>query len=345
MTEYEFRLVTQVTRGEEGSGFMGNMVLDYVVLGSWVDNDIDTSGTSNELPLEVMNQDLAREAMLKVNTRHIKVDIPAGFGTVLNVRSSRTDETADNIIGQLTNGTELDVMILNDSDVWVQIQYEGGYSEYTGEKTGSPKDLKLYEFVEGNYILSLDNEFANDKTYYSYAEGVTGYIMIRINGTPVVKEIEQTAKISYYELLMTEPSDWSSAYTSYFTRNMDGSYSPVESGEAAPPWKANKYYRHIENQQTDGRITTGALVKVKQSAENYYNLDIPIPQSVKDTNWYVMCLTSPERVVIDASENGSRHIESPIHIKDLELVREAGKPAEPTTDENTDTETETEEGG
>ena len=340
MTEYEFRLVTQVTRGEEGSGFMGNMVLDYVVLGSWTDNDTDTLGTNDELELEVMNKDLARDAIKQAYTRHIKVDIPAGFGSVLNVRSSRTDETADNIIGQLNNGTELDVIILNDSDVWVEINYEGGYSEYTGERTGSPKTLQLYELVDNSYILSLDDAFAEDKTYYSYAMGTVGYIMIRINGTPVVKEVEKTAKISYYELTISKPDDWDSSYTSYFIRNMDGTYSPVESGESAPAWKENKYYRHIENQQTDARITTGALVKIKQSAENYYNLDIAIPQDVKDLNWYVMCLTSPERVVIDASEDGTRHIKSPVHIKDLELIREAGTPAVPNTNDEEESENE-----
>lgn len=340
MTEYEFRLVTQVTRGEEGSGFMGNMVLDYVVLGSWTDNDTDTLGTNDELDLEVMNKDLARDAIKRAYTRHIKVDIPAGFGSVLNVRSSRTDETADNIIGQLINGTELDVIILNDSDVWVEINYEGGYSEYTGERTGSPKTLQLYERVDNSYILSLDDAFAEDKTYYSYAMGTVGYIMIRINGTPVVKEVEKTAKISYYELTISKPVDWDSSYTSYFIRNMDGTYSPVESGETAPAWKENKYYRHIENQKTDARITTGALVKIKQSAENYYNLDIAIPQSVKDLNWYVMCLTSPERVVLDASEDGTRHIESPVHIKDLELIREAGTPAVPNTNDEEESENE-----
>lgn len=302
MTEYEYRLVTQVTRGEEGSGFMGNMVLDYVVLGSWTDTDTDTSDTTGESNLDIMNKDLAREAMLKVQSRHIIVDIPEVFvqHDYINLRSSRNEETADNIIGQIPNQTELDVLLLNDSEVWVQTTYDGK----------------------------------------------TGYILIRVSGTPVVKEIEKTKIISYYELTLSEPADWADHYTSYFTRNVDGTYVPVEGIETtvpaeeseeeseetpepqtvtvAPTWVANKYYRYIENQQTDGRITSGALVRLKESAEFYYNLNTRIPDWVKQKRWYVLCLTNSERVVIDASEDGKNHIMSPIHIKDLEYVSGPG---------------------
>ena len=313
MTEYEFRLVTQVTRGEEGSGFMGNMVLDYVVLGTWTDTDTDTSDTTGELTLEVMNSDLAREAMAKANTKHVKVIWENG----INFRSSPNDETADNIIGQIPLDTELDVVLLNESEIWVSTTY-------------------------------------NDKS---------GYIKIRSGNIPFVQEVEKTKEISYYELLLTKPSDWETNYTSYFTRNMDGTFSPVEgipdpnapatpetpaetpsentsnenqsetpaestpaestpstAGTVAPPWKENKYYRYIQNQQTNGEITTGALIKIKQSAENYYNLQVAIPQWVKDNKWYVLCVTNSERVVIDASEDGKYHIMSPVHIKDCELV-------------------------
>ena len=303
MTEYEFRLVTQVTRGEEGSGFMGNYVLEYVVLGTWTDADTDTSDIAGESNLEVMNADLAREAMKKVQSRHVIVDIPEVFvqHDYINLRSSRNEETADNIIGQIPNQTELDVTLLNDSEVWVQTTYDGK----------------------------------------------TGYILIRVSGTPVVREIEKTKQISYYELLMAEPSDWSTNYASYFTRNANGTYSPVEGidvtpepaeGEeppetqtVAPTWQRNKYYRYVENQQTDGNITTGALVRVKASAEFYYNLNVAIPAWVKEHKWYVLCVTNSERVVIDASEDGKYHIMSPVHIKDLEFV--SGEPeSEPETE-------------
>ncbi len=178
MTEYEFRLVTQVTRGEEGSGFMGNMVLDYVVLGTWTDTDTDTSDTTGELNLEVMNSDLAREAMAKANTKHVKVIMPGG----INLRSSPNDETADNIIGTIPLDTELDVVLLNESEVWVSTKY-------------------------------------NDKS---------GYIKIRSGNIPFVQEIEKTKEISYYELLLSKPADWETNYSSYFTRNLDGTFSPVE---------------------------------------------------------------------------------------------------------------------
>lgn len=335
MTEYEFRLVTQVTRGEEGSGFMGNMILDYVVLGSWTDTDTDTSDTTGELNLEVMNSDLAREAMAKANTRHVKVIMPGG----INLRSSPNDETADNIIGTIPLDTELDVVLLNESEVWVSTTY--------------------------------DNK--------------SGYIKIRSGNIPFVQEVEKTKEISYYELLLSKPDDWETNYSSYFTRNLDGSFSPVEgvpdpdtpvtpetpvetpsesentssenqsetpsedsnetpaenppstAGTVAPPWKENKYYRYIQNQQTDGDITTGALIKIKQSAENYYNLQVAIPQWVKEKNWYVLCITNSERVVIDASEDGKDHIMSPVHIKDCELVRAPGTPTTSTENSSSNT--------
>lgn len=47
-----------------------------------------------------------------------------------------------------------------------------------------------------------------------------------------------------YELTTTEPSDWSTAYTSYFVRE-NGAFSAVGDG-AAPNWEAGKYYEKSE---------------------------------------------------------------------------------------------------
>ena len=300
MTEYEFRLVTEVASGDEGKGWMGNTILSYVVLGTWYDNDQDTSDSSYESNLDVTDEDIAREARKKVNERHIKVDIPIPpfEADYINLRSSPNDETADNIIGTIPNQTELDVILLNDTDLWVMTTY--------------------------------DNK--------------NGYIKLRVNDIPVVKQIEKTKAISYYELLTSQPGDWETNYADYYVRNADDTFVHVEGvpdsggGTVAPPWREHKYYRFIDNEQTNANITTGALVRVKQSAENYYNSDVRIPDRIKEKNWYVLCVTNSERVVIDASEDGQEHIESPVHIKDLELIKAPGSPTPAT--EVTDTSTE-----
>lgn len=43
-----------------------------------------------------------------------------------------------------------------------------------------------------------------------------------------------------YVLLETQPADWSTDYTSYYTRSGD-TYTHV-TGDSAPTWEANTYY-------------------------------------------------------------------------------------------------------
>jgi hypothetical protein len=45
---------------------------------------------------------------------------------------------------------------------------------------------------------------------------------------------------SAYTVLSTEPTDWATAYGTYFTKVGDNSYKAVAG--VAPTWEANKYY-------------------------------------------------------------------------------------------------------
>lgn len=44
-----------------------------------------------------------------------------------------------------------------------------------------------------------------------------------------------------FTLTASEPADWSTKYTNYFTKTGE-SYTPVPAGDAAPDWEANTYY-------------------------------------------------------------------------------------------------------
>ncbi len=44
-----------------------------------------------------------------------------------------------------------------------------------------------------------------------------------------------------YTVTTAQPDDWATAYTSYYTKNQDGTYSAV-TGDAAPTWAADTYY-------------------------------------------------------------------------------------------------------
>lgn len=55
-----------------------------------------------------------------------------------------------------------------------------------------------------------------------------------------------------YTKLATEPANWATNYTNYYTKNQDGTYSKVPAGEGAPTFEANKYYSKTAG--TDSRL-------------------------------------------------------------------------------------------
>lgn len=78
-----------------------------------------------------------------------------------------------------------------------------------------------------------------DKTYKPTAHLV-------IDSTTV--EADKLAKLegvlygSDYEVLASQPSDWSAKYKDYYTKSSDGTYAKV-TDSAAPAWSASKYYK------------------------------------------------------------------------------------------------------
>ena len=60
---------------------------------------------------------------------------------------------------------------------------------------------------------------------------------------------------AFYELTTAEPSDWSTNYTSYYTKSGD-TYTPV-TGDTAPTWAANTYYERLVMAQT---VTLKAVI-------------------------------------------------------------------------------------
>ena len=72
---------------------------------------------------------------------------------------------------------------------------------------------------------------------------------------------------------------------------------------------------------TTGVITIGDVVQVNADAKNYYGTTKPIPNWVKNPNWFVTNVTG-DRVVLGKSENGRYNIKSPVNIKDLTLIKD-----------------------
>lgn len=113
-----------------------------------------------------------------------------------------------------------------------------------------------------------------------------------------------------YILTSAEPSDWSTKYTSYFTKS-GASYTAV-SGNNAPTWEENKYYSKI----AAGKAYFCPIVKLNGDDETedelsaitiYMKRDINIEterQTLKRTTdisvdeFYTVALTNDEKVVI-----------------------------------------------
>lgn len=74
------------------------------------------------------------------------------------------------------------------------------------------------------------------------------------------KKVTLTAEDKYF-LTTAEPSDWSTKYTSYFTKS-GSSYTAV-TGNSAPTWEENKYYSKLAS----GKGYICPIVKLTQDSE------------------------------------------------------------------------------
>ena len=68
-------------------------------------------------------------------------------------------------------------------------------------------------------------------------------VRTRLSYDTKIKYVQLAAQAQHDEYTVTtaEPANWATAYTSYYTKNQDGTYSAV-TGAEAPTWAANTYY-------------------------------------------------------------------------------------------------------
>ena len=68
-------------------------------------------------------------------------------------------------------------------------------------------------------------------------------VRTRLSYDTKIKYVQIAAQAAHDEYTVTtaEPTDWATAYTSYYTKNQDGTYSAVTGG-SAPTWAADTYY-------------------------------------------------------------------------------------------------------
>ena len=94
-----------------------------------------------------------------------------------------------------------------------------------------------------------------------------------------------------YSVQLKEPADWSSNYTSYFTRTGAGTaqnpyvYAAV-TGTAAPTWEAETYYT---------RVTRELVGKRTPDSSIEYNPDISTETDILGNNWTDVNKTQPQQ--------------------------------------------------
>ena len=124
------------------------------------------------------------------------------------------------------------------------------------------------------------------------------------------KKIKTNAE-DVYVLTSSEPEDWTTKYTSYYTKS-GSSYTAVPTGSGAPTWEANKYY----SKTAAGKAYFCPVVKLTQDTETedelpaltiYMKRGVNVEterQTLKRITdisvdeFYTVALTNAEKVVI-----------------------------------------------
>ena len=88
-----------------------------------------------------------------------------------------------------------------------------------------------------------------------------------------------------YILTTSQPADWATSYTSYYTKSGD-EYTAV-SGGTAPTWAANTYYSHEVGRQILGTRTEDSSIE--------YNADIETTTDIRGTNYTDVNRTQPQQ--------------------------------------------------
>lgn len=108
------------------------------------------------------------------------------------------------------------------------------------------------------------------------------------------KTLVTVAEWDDYDVLTTEPADWSTNYTDYYTKNGD-LYLPV-TGATAPTFEANTYYTKLENQReilgvrvTDSSIDLNADIETATDilGNTYTDVNKTEPQQTLDPSYVI----------------------------------------------------------
>lgn len=87
-----------------------------------------------------------------------------------------------------------------------------------------------------------------------------------------------------YVLQTSEPADWSTKYTEYYTES-SGTYTPV-TGATAPTWAANTYYTRVDREFLGTRTEDSSIE---------FNPDIETTTDIRGNNYTDMNRTQPQQ--------------------------------------------------
>lgn len=141
----------------------------------------------------------------------------------------------------------------------------------TGSVLGwKPEGDQLFRFAvtetatEGTYTMKEISDSQVSKAYYDsdlFNKQATTFVALNIF----------SGYLSEYEQLASEPADWESSYTSYFTRNADGTFTAIPSGETAPEFVVGAYFKHNAGAQFFGTsaLTTASKYDVTSTVNQW----------------------------------------------------------------------------
>lgn len=177
-------------------------------------------------------------------------------------------QTGENLLPNLVSGEQVGVSL-------------GKIQRWIAER----KDVIIGELSDGTGIIKSEYlpSYVDD-VIEAYYDATTGKMYVDpAKETPIPVEEE-------YSLLTTEPADWETNYTDYYTYDEStGEYTAVPAAAEAPTWEADTYYR--ENEPGDGvrgkiylDITTNPASAYRWTGTEYYNITgADIPEYGSDT--------------------------------------------------------------
>lgn len=165
----------------------------------------------------------------------------------------------------------------------------GNYRSVTFQKIATQYRTKtlseVFELAKF-YDLSTGEELNNGislRTHYAKVASIE----LTVNGSAMTLSDAPTSVIdwddqdSLYELTTSEPSDWSTRFRHYFTKS-GSNYSKV-SGDTAPTWAANTYYKPIY-ELSNIKYTDTLTFQTSVQKDSPKTIALPWPQ---DSSQYV----------------------------------------------------------